>query len=336
VVLSSVFQFIYLPIQKIFFFQNWKRNLEFGFKGGLILGLFGAINLVFVGYSIPTSRVPGPLQAVVSQSTMPFTVLSTWILCKKYPQKIQQWIGILLVVCGLVAVVIPAFINNSGGGDGQPLFIVFCIVGNAIVGPSAVLFEKATLNRNSKKRVISAWYAVGVQSFWSTVFLWIALPINFLPTFSGVSTADQFWTLMKEAWLCTWIGNGGDTGNICDHLMVVIILLSIVVAIYNTIAAYMNAVDSANYTQIANCVGGVFSTYYYFIPVLSGITYAPFGILIFSVTTLAMVLMIGGTILYKYYEVEETDHSAKSRIDWLMLTSDEKIPPEDEERQYIN
>jgi len=141
---------------------------------------------------------------------------------------------------------------------------------------------------------------------------------------------------MKEAWLCTWIGNGGDTGNICDHLMVVIILLSIVVAIYNTIAAYMNAVDSANYTQIANCVGGVFSTYYYFIPVLSGITYAPFGILIFSVTTLAMVLMIGGTILYKYYEVEETDHSAKSRIDWLMLTSDEKIPPEDEERQYIN
>jgi len=301
--------------------------LEFTYKGGLILGFLGAINLVFVGYSIPPSRVPGSLQSIVSQCTMPFTVISSMLFLgrNRFPS-IRQWFGVAIVIAGLCVVVIPDFMGGIGGGD--PFWITSCIIGNAVLGPSAVLFERTTRNRHTKKQVISAWFAVGIQSLWSTVFLWAALPLNFTSKFGGTSPSE-FWKLMDEAFLCTWTGYNGyvdpnnDLTNICHNLWLVIILLLIDVALYNTIAAYMETVDTANYTQIANCIGGVFSTYYFFIPYLSGITYEKFDTLVFLLTSVAMVLIVVGTIIYKSTTLEE-NHNFESNIEFLMITSNEQ------------
>jgi drug/metabolite transporter (DMT)-like permease len=296
--------------------RDFQANVEFSYKAAPILGFLGFINYILVGFSAAPNRSPPDFQAIASQLTVPVTVIFSVILIRRFPNALQT-LAALVVMGGVAVSIVPGLDNPSFAGS--PFWMICFVIGNVVQGPQAIIMEHSMKHRESKQVVVDGFFASGVSGLWSALFFFAALPLNFWPWFSQTDE-QQFWRLMKGAWDCTVHGTDPahpSDSAACHNLWLVLTLLVLVVALWNAICAYMEAKFTANYTQIANTLGGVIATFYYNIQAIAGAVYEPFS----WFNVLAVVMILGGTVAFRYFEKHEeyVEVGKTTPIDFLMI-----------------
>ena len=189
----------------------------------LAVGLADALNGVFIVYSSNVERVPGPTQAVLGLTALPFTLVFSKILLRRV-YNARQLLGAGFVFAGLVLIVAPQ-LHLAATGDASfssavawwwPLIYLLGQVPGALMN---VLQEKLQFDfRLAAKaaqlapsdREFSAIYFQFVESFYQWVFLCAFFFFDLIPNFGISHNLDDFAASFRSGWKC-FMNSGDET-----------------------------------------------------------------------------------------------------------------------------
>lgn len=175
----------------------------------LLVGFLNAINGVLVVYASSTSRTPAALQAILSTSVIPFTVISRYILLRKGVSKARLvCTGIVLI--GLFISLEPTIFNidgnGGGGGGGEHLsnfekFIwpVIFMFGFLPVGISNAVLERELKKGETESLLFLAW-----AQLYNFVFIAALFWTDFIPRFGASSSFHDFWENLTYGLKCQY------------------------------------------------------------------------------------------------------------------------------------
>jgi len=172
-----------------------------------LIGFFDAANGILIVYSAFLSRVPGPVGAILSNSTILYTIFfSKIILHKKYNMK--QLFGVLLVLIGILITLIPTFVVIHKGQTGKAANWYWPLV--ALIGylPSAlmnIIQEKMQEKFNAEAKVDKRFSVIYLQAIEST-YQWLSMCFLFwtdlIPGFGVSGGISIWWNTFVFDWKC--------------------------------------------------------------------------------------------------------------------------------------
>jgi len=80
----------------------------------ILIGVCNAFNGILIVFSSDVTRTPAPLQAILLQVTIPFTLFFSKIILRKQ-YRLLQMVGAFLVICGIIVSLVPLFRAMSEG-----------------------------------------------------------------------------------------------------------------------------------------------------------------------------------------------------------------------------
>lgn len=177
--------------------QQWKWHPYLA-----MIGICDALNGFGIVYNSDVTRISGPLQNILLQSTIIFTVIFTKIILKRSPT-ITEFFGILVILGGIVIALMPTWLSISSGQDTvsasewyYPIFFILGCIPSALMNIfMEIMQEKFTTETGNKFSVI---YLQAIESFYQLLFFIIFFWLDFIPVF-GTSSSMLEWSQIFES-----------------------------------------------------------------------------------------------------------------------------------------
>lgn len=216
----------------------------------MIIGFLIGVNYMFISTSNP--HVGGPLQCVLQQIPLIFTVIfSALLLYKRY--HLWAWLGALLVAIGsALAVFLPYITGQHHAADNVPTaswWTLAYAVGSmtmALVGPAMEVFLRP-VGAHESRPPSSEPMLLMFSNMWLVVWLLLFSPFFFLlnqPPFAHVISN------MKAAALCVFTGSGGLPSDNCSIAGFVIGGFVVVASLQLHAQAIVSSADSAAWAMV--------------------------------------------------------------------------------------
>jgi len=141
-----------------------------------LIGLCDCLNGLLTVFCSALDRTPGPLQAILPQLAIPFTVLLSYSLYKVALSR-QQGIGAGLVVLGVVLTMVPSFVALSQGGKGasNPLYAGLFALG-VVPGVLTNVLQTGIYRRHPGfNKMLFLLYRSSYQAVFALVLFWTDL-----------------------------------------------------------------------------------------------------------------------------------------------------------------
>jgi len=278
-----------------------------------LVGMFDAMNGIMVVYSSFLSRVPGPLQSILSQSMVPFTLGLSWIILRK-KYTLRQFLGAFGVLLGILVSLVPTFeqihSDKSSLHTDQIwwpfIFLIGFIPASLMNIVQEFMQDKFRGEAKGNKR-FSILYFQAVESFyqwlWMTMFFWTDL----IPGFGVSGSVSAFWNNFSFEFKC-FFGTSTAIEEVarcqyCGALGLLFIASYISSYIF---ATAMTMYASANLQSLLGSLSPVLSIIFWFAfpAVNSWAGGSPYTWSIFAYNVGAIPLVIGGSLLFRSQEQE--------------------------------
>ncbi|XP_033648000.1 uncharacterized protein LOC117307370 [Asterias rubens] len=175
-----------------------------------LVGFLNAANGILVVYASDPSRTSGALQALLSTSSIPFTVVFRYIILRKGVGRARLvCTGIVLI--GLFIALEPEIFNIGQSNTPQPgavtgimaaLWPVIFLLGFLPLGILNVLIERELKKGQTESLVFLAW----VQLY-NTMFIILAFWTDFIPKFGAANSIQEFGRNMLYALKCMYFAD---------------------------------------------------------------------------------------------------------------------------------
>ncbi|KAM9965942.1 hypothetical protein ACTFIR_006125 [Dictyostelium discoideum] len=313
--LSQLTNFGYVPIfgavtaYKIFFTKDIPQETrDFPTRKFAIMGALDAITGFFV--VIGGVSTSGPLQQLLNQAIIPFTMIASFIFLKERYSLIQLG-GALVIIGGVVTSLVPSLIGGSSSGN-KPFWNFFYLL-SVIPGALSNVYKDIGFQAVADMDV---WYLQYWDSLYQSIFGLFLFPVNnWLPPPATVKFA-QILPFMKEgaeclaginsiipsyingtssftANSCTYAPTATVTCDDCHNAWIVIILYMTINIIYNIFILLVLKHAGATVYSIANTLRLPLTNIVFSIHFIMGSAVSPFSGL--SVAGLVIILVgLGG------------------------------------------
>jgi drug/metabolite transporter (DMT)-like permease len=212
----------------------------------ITLGLFNALNGLLVFYSSGLSRTPGSLQAILSCSNIPFTVLLSKLLLKKTYTS-QQLLGVFITITGIVVSMIPVFNGFSTSDVVSIIFPILYLIGQLTIVIQNILQEKIFMDcHNYDSVLLNAWASL-YQITITTVFLtWV----DIIPGFGVSKDLADFVDKYKNGLTCFFAPWSPDVSPKCSYCALLGVIFLLTYCLASIYIAELMKYASANTTAI--------------------------------------------------------------------------------------
>lgn len=203
---SFLFNVIFWPIviiqwlrKKLVFPSNYRSQHWIV----VVIGICDALNGLLVVYSSVADRTPGALQAILSQSVIPFTLLfSIPILKKRYSG--MQLVGGVLSFLGIVISLIPTFISIKHTGSFAFYWPGIFLIGNV---PAVLMniFEEKVFKDTKKEYDI--FLLLAYESLYQFLTITLLFWVDIIPGFGTSKDLPAWWKLIEDGAVCFFAPN---------------------------------------------------------------------------------------------------------------------------------
>ncbi|XP_070561457.1 crt homolog 3-like [Ptychodera flava] len=281
----------------------------------VLAGLLNSMNGLFLVYASDPSRTPPALQAILSTSVIPFTVVSRYLILRK-GVGLRRLVCTAIVMIGLFISMEPIIFNidhadDAGSGKdkqttlGRILWPCAFLLGFLPLAIMNVVLERIK-DQETSSAVVNAW--LNVYTLCSVVALFWT---DFIPGFGMATSPAHFWKNLSTGFKCQY---GGDP---TCHDMVgrpwLFIVSYVMTYLFNFLlirfadgAVYLVVVQALN-TPLAALFWTLFTLkpYFHWNPVFDLAT---------AFTLAGLAIMMPAVVMYRYFsDQEETASDAKQR-----------------------
>jgi len=275
----------------------------------LLIGSTSAINGILKVYASPVKRTSPILQALLSNTAFLWGIPATklFLRTKRNYQFCQMFpvLAILFVVNGLAWSLLPSIIRIWRGEEhvfASTGGLVWAFIYLTAMAPSALtnVFQEKYLTQKENISRAQSMHDMLRMLFWSNlmqglIFIMLFF-VDIIPGFGFSSSAQAFFTNICFTFKCFF--NSGACPNVWWKGLTFVLAY-----ICTTIAAAELNRSSANFGLIASTLGSPLAALFWILlPHLSQDSTTP----LWSVIP-AMLLLIGGSVLWKKWEVAEKD-----------------------------
>jgi len=277
-----------------------------------LVGLSDSWNGFLIVYSSPLSRTSGPLQSILGQTFIPFTLLfSRFLLGKVYT--CRQLVGAFIVIAGAFIALAPMFkrVHDGTYSTNNEYWwwpLLFCL--GQVPGSLMNIFGELQQQRFTEltKQRMSVMYFQFVESFYQLCSMSIFFWLDILPNFGSSSNLAGFNENYKFGWKCFF---GTDSAVLLSDrcksysggfgsLFVFFYMMSYIFSTLLTMYA------SANLVSVVAATGPVLALlfWYAFPSVNDWADGTPYSLdsLDGICNILALPFMLAGVALYRYHE----------------------------------
>jgi len=269
----------------------------------MCIGFFNGLNGLLVVFSSSLERTPGPLQAILIQTSIPFTFLfSKFILGKHY--RVQQIVGALIVLVGVFLSLVPLF-EALGEGDasvevGSEWYWPFIFMLSTIPAVLMNIFEEWVFHDMPQFNVV---YMLAWQSLYQVLTVTALFWVDIIPGFGTSPDIQSWWSKFVDGLGCFFTPSmeGGSRCYFCGALG---LGFSLMYCFSYLCSGFLMKYASANYNSIVQALAPPISVAIWFIfPGINtwggGQPYTNSD-LIFDMVSLP--LLFGGMLLYRWFE----------------------------------
>ncbi|XP_070549294.1 crt homolog 3-like [Ptychodera flava] len=206
---SLIFPFFFFALLLITkaFDRTVSLRLRAPLKYVLAAGCLNALNGLMVVYASDPSRTSPTLQAILSTSIIPFTVIARYVIIRQgVGWKRLACTGVVLV--GLFISMEPVIFNidNEGSSSGDKglstaervLWPIIFLVGFLPLAVMNVLLEKV-MKEEVSSLLVNVWVNI-FQLIVVTLLFWT----DFIPHFGVSSTPNEFWSSFTNGFRCQY------------------------------------------------------------------------------------------------------------------------------------
>jgi hypothetical protein len=170
----------------------------------ILVGIFDALNGILIVYASVMNRTPGPLQAILGQSVIPFTMLlSIPILRKRYTG--NQLIGAIITFFGIAISLIPVFMHIGKSNYSNFYWPIVFLIGN-IPGVLMNIYEENIFRETNKRYDI--YYLLAMESFYQLITILCLFWIDILPEFGTSHSMKEWIEMIHNGSICFFTGHG--------------------------------------------------------------------------------------------------------------------------------
>ncbi|PIK54190.1 hypothetical protein BSL78_08920 [Apostichopus japonicus] len=175
----------------------------------VLVGFLNAINGILVVYASNTARTPPALQAILSTSVIPFTVVSRYIMLRKGVSK-HRFVCTVIVLIGLFISLEPTIFNidGSNGSADNPdnltpfekfLWPMVFMFGFLPLGILNTVLEKELKKGETESLLFLAW-----SQLYSFIFIGLLFWTDFIKGFGLSHNFETFWDNLKYGFSCQY------------------------------------------------------------------------------------------------------------------------------------
>jgi drug/metabolite transporter (DMT)-like permease len=239
------------------------------------VSIFDAANAFLTTFSSPGSRVPPALQSILSQLTIPFTVLfSKFLLRKRY-----HWLhilGVFLVIIGVAFSLVPTFkrmydrttdTSLKEGWYWPFIFILGCApsaIKTIIQEQMQVKFTECARERQEKITRYSVIYFQALETTFQVTLIGLCFALDFVPHFGTSKNIQQWWTSFSNGFLCFFNVNHLSGGRCQASAGTGVFYISCCL-LASIFGMFLTDHISANWLAIVSSVSPMLSTGFWFI-----------------------------------------------------------------------
>ena len=244
------------------------------FKYLVITAFFETISSFMIFYSAHSSRVPPPLAAILSQSTIIFTFGFSKLLLKKQYRPLHFY-SVGLVLIGVVFSLVPTFKRLHDGKtlsqlvDGWywPFIYMLAFAPGALMRITQEklqirFYEKATARQESITRFSVIYLRTVVLTIQSFLIV-LCFGIDILPGFGTSKNVQEWWNSFAAGFSCFFNYHETSTSK-CKYTALVGIMLTVSGVVTNSINAFITDHISSNWLAIISTLVPIVSVSFWF------------------------------------------------------------------------
>lgn len=318
---AFMFSLVFFIFERILYLNNTGnrpdvRNYLWTLIG---IGVLDALNGLFVVFSGIASRTPPVLQALLTNSTILFSIpLTKWLIITKKHINYWHWKPITalgLLFTGITISIIPEimlivngkskFMNENAG----MFYTVLFLIGDGFGAAYNVLQERYMMYRKMEEKnvnvTLSKNYERAFVLFWGCSFQFLTMflffPLDAIPHFGTSNSIGHVFISLKDSFLCNL---GIHTDVDCPAMTYLLGILFIVGYLISYVGTLLLNEESANFAMFAGTLAIPISIIFMkFIPELAkyGADQTPYWSVIPSVICITI-----GVILWKHWENNDT------------------------------
>jgi len=283
----------------------------------VLIGVFDALNGILVVFASPLSRTPGALQAILVQTTIPFTiVISKFMIRKTY--SFDQIIGGVMTVLGCLVSLIPKFDNPDIGSFEfyWPLIYLIGIIPSVLMN----IMEESIFNDIHD---FDGYYMLAWESLYQVTTVGILFWTDILPGFGTSDSIANWGSRIGNGLTCFWNPLGSTSDN-CSFCFLLGAIFTVAYCFSYVFGAQMMKIASANSTAVVQSLAPTISIFFWLIFTglnrwAGGDSYTKLDIICYSIS----VVIIGiGVIMYRRAE------KTKLKQDYAKLSDEENSAQE--------
>lgn len=241
----------------------------------MVISIFDAANAFLTTFSSHGSRVPPALNAILSQTTIPFTFLFSKCLLRKH----YRWLhysSVVLVIIGVTFSLTPTFKRMHEGTTETSLkegwywpfiFILGCIP-NAVKGiiqeQLQVKYTETAIARQEKITRYSVIYFQAVETSFQVILIVLCFSLDILPGFGTSTNIQEWWNSYINGFKC-FLNIADSTTGRCHAAAGTGVLYIFCCLQTSVVATFLTDHVSANWLSIVSSIAPLLSTTFWFV-----------------------------------------------------------------------
>jgi drug/metabolite transporter (DMT)-like permease len=321
---SFIFNFVFWPLTAVGYYRGTITKSMFEYKGKwkvFMTGVFNALNGFMVVFTSSAVRVSPPLQAILVNTSIPFTIImSKLILGKHYRNK--QLLGAFFVFIGVFVALMPIFIDIATGHTnfGSSAWYFPVLLGlSAIPAVLTFIFEEWIFEEMPSYDIR---LLLAIQSSVQFITICFCFFVDLIPGFGFASTTADFWRSFHNGFQCFFYSQAveNELSPKCKYASILGAAFGLAYCAAYGCGGLLCKYASANFTCVINSVTPCLVVAFWFaFPTLSNWAGAPkYTELDIAFNLGSLPLLVFGILLYRYYE------EPKSESDPLLKTIEEE------------
>lgn len=282
----------------------WKFHL-------FVIGFFIGFNGLFIVFANP--NVPGTLQTLLLQFIIPATMITSIIFLRsKY--KLNQYLGALLVVVGIVVSLIPDFGNKENLLPNEGIFWIVIFIIGSIPGAFYNVYEEFAF----RAQEMDIGYLMAWSNLGQWISLWLIAPFNLIPKFSPNGHTFHDLMIQYQDGLKCFVGiDTGTTGSTqddpCDGMWIIFLLFCTGYVLNNFCSAALVKYGNATFSILISISSSILANFAFSARFIMG----QFAVPVSWYDVLALLLVISGVVLYRFssashHEEKDTQNDNES------------------------
>lgn len=276
-----------------------------------LIGVFDALNGFCIVYNSSTSRISGPLQSILTQTIIIFTVIFTKLILSKNPSA-KQLSGIVIVLIGIFIALIPTWTSVYDGDEHvtaskwyYPVFFIFGCIPGALMN---IVMEKLQKKfRIETDQDFSALYLQAIESVYQFIFFIAFFWLDIIPIFGTSHNITEWSNSLSSGFTC-FFNIAGNTER-CQYNAIFGCMFMISYTATYIFSTFTTQYGSANLLAIIMTLPTVLSNIIWFVipNINSWAGGGKLGLYDFIWNMVAIVIIVIGIVLYKSDKLSSQD-----------------------------